>query len=150
MCQWSKYVFLCQINGWRGLQWSDHWTGHAGMYVLQFNHLCCEMKNHPNDYINHYPSDPFRRLGKIIHEFLNEGFGAHTPSRADGVWMQLFSSVLSALFFQGLPEWNHAWLMPDPRWLMSFCSKVNDTFNCFFSLCLWVIVQIVWDLEFLL
>ncbi len=81
------------------------------MYVLQFCLICNKVISHPNDYINHYPSDPFICLGKIIHELSNEGFGTRLPFQELAAAVKLCVNVtfqqtlMSALFSQGrLPE----------------------------------------------
>lgn len=66
------------------------------MYVLQFCHVCNEVICHPNDYTNHYPSDPFICLGKISHELSNEGFGTHLP----------FKELAAAVKFEQMCECN--------------------------------------------
>lgn len=38
---------------------------HSNLYVLTFGYLHCISNECPNDYPNHYPSDPFLCLGEI-------------------------------------------------------------------------------------
>lgn len=59
-----------------------------------------EVRGRPNDYNNHYPSDPFTCVGEIIHETLNEGFGTNFPYGDAGAAVV---RLTSAFLFQGHP-----------------------------------------------